>query len=88
MEKERFKVRFTYEAEVILNKEEAEFLRKKTGAYLPDEKDKPEWKNAKENTRKELDKLKEVIDDVFLVGDGRTEASVIGAASFVFEDVE
>lgn len=88
MEKERFKVRFTYEAEVILSKEEADVLKKKTGASLPKEEDKSKWEEAKENTRKELDKLKKVIDDVFLIGDGRTEASVIRDASFVFKNME
>lgn len=88
MDKERFRVTFTYDAEVVLSKEEANFLRNKTGSYLPSPKNKPRWEEARENTRKELDKLKEVIDNVFLMGDGRTEASVIRDASFVFEDME
>lgn len=89
MEKERFRVTFTYDAEVVLSKEEAEFLKKKTGMYWPEKKEEePEWEKARENTRKELDKLKEVIDNVFLMGDGRTEASVIRDASFVFKDIK
>lgn len=89
MEKERFRVTFTYDAEVMLSKEEAEFLKKKTGMYWPEnEEEEPEWEKARENTRKELDKLKEVIDNVFLIGDGRTEASVIRDTSFVFKDVK
>ncbi len=87
MSKKKFKISFTYEAEILLDEKEAYAIRRKIGAYEPEKGEELECQIARDNMGKDIETLKGALDNIFLMNDGRTETSEIKDGVFEFKDV-